>query len=218
MRPFILAITLCLLATLPAFALGPKLYAGGSLSYINPTGDFSKKDFTGLGGAAKSTVGGEVDLGVTDKSGSFYLGYRWATHKATGQVQVPGTNEFAAVNATWWLDRWLLGARWHILGELPIPITPTLGGGLTWGKSDLDAMGKGAAQDLKTSKLAEGSIGWFLEAGGLLYLTKALSLTADLQYHNFNAKYNSPVPGVLPNGTVKISFFTAGAGVRINLM
>jgi hypothetical protein len=212
-RLLILALSL-LAFSLSAFALVPKPYIGGSLEFVNPTGDFSKKDFTSFGGGAKTTLGGEADLGLTNSMGSAYLGYRWTKIKASGDVVVNGA-QIGGVNAWWWLNRWVLGARWNIFGPTPLPITPTLGAGLTWGKSDLDANGSGAAANLKTSKLSGPSLGWFIEGGAIISLTHSLSLTGDVQYNQFNAEFKSPLPGVYHNGTVKVSYFLVGAGLRV---
>jgi hypothetical protein len=215
MRTFAVLLVLCGLAAAPAFALIPKPYIGGSLQYVNPTGDFSKKDFTSFGGGAKSTLGGEADVGLTNGIGSIYLGYRWNKLDASGDVKVLG-NQVGQVSAVWWLDRWTLGLRAHLFPS-PMPITPTVGGGITWGKTDVQAEGRGSAIGLVTSKLSGPSTGWFLEGGVLVYLSKTLSLNGDVQYHQFNAEFKSPVPGIYNNGTVKVSFFTVVAGLRLLL-
>src|SRR3989339_235228 len=133
MKKVILIILIAVFAV-PASALVPKPYLGVNLQSNSPTGDFKGKDLSNKEGGAKSGLGGEVDLGITSGMASAYIGYRFGKFDANSSADIPGIGTVSA-SGEWKVNRWVLGARWHLLGSLPTPVFPTLGGGITIGKT-----------------------------------------------------------------------------------
>lgn len=208
MRTFIiLLIVLCV--TLPAMALLPSPYIGANLQINSPTGDFRKTDIVNEERGAKTGLGGELDLGITGGGGSIYAGYRFGKHNSEATY-----NDTLKVSGDWKINRWVIGARYHILGSTPLPIVPTLGGGVTIGKTKVSATASSPGQSVSEEETSKNSVGWFLEVGGLFKPPGPLSVIADIQYHSFDADYQSQ----LYNGKVKIAFFTFQVGARFSIM
>lgn len=207
--------TFCILlglCTVPAFALVPKPYIGGTLQVNSPTGSFSGSDILHEEGGAKTGIGGEIDVGITGRVGSAYVGYRFGKHKAEAEFLQDITPVKA--DGDWKINRVVLGARWHLLGSLPTPVLPTLGGGVTIGKTTAAVGGEAGGTRVETAKDSKSSVGYFVEGGVIVRGPGNLSLIGGLQYHSFDADYSSD----LYNGKVKIAFFTFQAGVRIKLI
>ena len=95
-------------------------------------------------------------------------------------------------------------------------ISTTIGGGLTWEKSDIDMRSEGFNPPIKTVKMSGPSLGWFAEGGAVVPAGRIVDLIGTLQFHHYTAPVNSPRAGVL-QGTVPISYVTASAGLKINL-
>jgi hypothetical protein len=188
----------------PAFAVLPEVYLSGSLQVNAPSGDFAKKNLLNNQGGAKLGTGGEIDLGLSADIGSAYIGYRF------GQLDAK-TDTTSAIREkadNWKLDRAVIGVRWHILGSKPLPIVPTLGGGLTFGTPKLSL--ENALTKASSTTSAKSSLGWFIEAGALLRPPGPLSVIANIQYHSYDSKFDS----ANMNGTFKIAYVTIQAGVR----
>ena len=203
-----LVLCLLLFIAVPALALLPSPYIGGNVQVNSPTGNFSKTDIADEQGGAKTGMGGEIDLGITGGGGSIYAGYRFGKHSAEATYETPGGP--AKIEGDWNINRWVLGARWHILGSTPIPIVPTVGGGVTLGKTESTAKGSAGGQTYDAAETSSNKMGWFLEAGALLKPPGPFSVIGDIQYHSFDAEFNSDVY----DGTVKVSFFTFQLGLR----
>jgi hypothetical protein len=143
-------IVIALLAALPfasAFALVPKPYIGVNLQSNSPTGDFKGDNMTDKEGGAKSGVGGEMDFGISGGMASAYIGYRFGTFDANSKGEILG--ETVKATGEWKVNRVVLGARWHLFGSLPSPVVPTLGGGITIGKTTAQAKASGGGQSLR---------------------------------------------------------------------
>lgn len=201
-----------LLCNISAFALVPKPYLGGTLQVNSPTGDFSGTNILSEQGGAKTGVGGEIDAGITASRVSAYVGYRFGRHQAEAEFLQDITPVKA--DGDWKINRFVLGARWHLFGSLPTPVVPTLGGGVTIGKTTAEVGGESGGVRYETAKDSKSSVGYFIEGGAIVRLPGNLSLLGGLQYHSFDADYSSG----LYNGKVKISFFTFQAGVRVALL
>ncbi len=204
-------IVLLLVIAVPALALMPSPYIGANLQVNSPTGDFSKTDIANDGAGAKTGLGGEVDVGITSGSGSIYAGYRFGKHSADAKYDVAGQS--TKISGDWSINRAVIGLRWHILGSTPLPLVPTVGGGVTIGKTKTSLSGTSGDQSYNTDESSKTSVGWFLELGGLLKPPGPLSIIGDIQYHSFDADYQSQ----LYNGKVNISFFTFQLGARFAL-
>jgi hypothetical protein len=202
-----------LLFALPALALVPKPYIGASIQSNSPTGDFAGEDLASKEGGAKSGMGGEVDLGISGGMASAYIGYRFGKFDASSSATIPGVGEVKATGE-WEVNRWVIGARWHLLGSLPTPIFPTLGGGVTIGKTTAGVGGSTGGETLSIKEDSKSSVGWFLEGGAVVRLIGNMSLIGDVQYHRFDADYSSD----LYDGKIKVSFFTLQLGARLALM
>ena len=201
-----------LLRSSPAgLAFMPSPYIGANLQVNSPTGDFSKTDIANDGAGAKTGLGGEVDVGITSGSGSIYAGYRFGKHSADAKYDVAGQS--TKISGDWSINRAVIGLRWHILGSTPLPLVPTVGGGVTIGKTKTSLSGTSGDQSYNTDESSKTSVGWFLELGGLLKPPGPLSIIGDIQYHSFDADYQSQ----LYNGKVNISFFTFQLGARFAL-
>jgi opacity protein-like surface antigen len=206
-------VALLLITAIPALAIGPSPYVGVNLQSNSPTGDFKRSDFSNEEGGAKSALGGEVDFGVTGGMASAYVGYRFGKFDANTQAEIPGVGTIEA-EGEWKVNRWVLGARWHLFGALPSPINPTIGGGVTIGKTTASAGGSSGGISYETDEDSKASVGWFLEGGAILKLVGNMSLIGDLQYHRFDAEYDTDIY----DGTVQVSFFTLQLGARFALM
>ena len=66
------------------------------------------------------------------------------------------------------------------------------------------------SQSIDEEATSKSSVGWVLEAGGLLKPPGPLSIIADIQYHSFDAEYDSQ----FYDGKVKVAFFTFQLGAR----
>lgn len=208
MRTFLVLFVAASIAA-PALALLPSPYIGANLQINSPTGDFRKTDIVNKEGGAKTGLGGELDLGITGGVGSIYAGYRFGKHTAEASYA-----DTLKLSGDWNINRWVIGARYHILGSTPLPIVPTLGGGVTIGKTKVSAKASSGSQSIDESETSKNSVGWFLEVGGLFKPPGPLSVIADVQYHSFDADYQSQ----LYNGKVKIAFFTFQVGARFSIM
>jgi hypothetical protein len=204
---FHVAILGLIFTPLLAGAAGP--YIGGSLQVNNPTGDFSGDEFEEEQGGARSAVGGEIDVGIRAASVSAYIGYRTGKHKAEGRYETP-FGDFA-VDGTWTMDRWVAGARFHLL---PLPLSPFAGGGITIGKTNAETDGEFQGVVYTASEESKSSTGWFLEGGAILQVGKQLGLIGSIQYHQFDAEFEND----FYDGKVQISFITLNAGLRLSLM
>ena len=204
-----LVILLLLVVALPAFAILPSPYLGANLQVNSPTGDFRKTDIVNEEGGAKTGLGGEIDLGITGGGGSVYAGFRFGKHTSKGDV-----GDSLSVTGDWKINRWVLGGRWHILGSTPLPIVPTVGGGVTIGKTQASASGSAGSVSTSADEVSKSSIGWFLELGALLKPPGPLSVIGNIQYHSFDADYRSQ----LYDGKVNISFFTFQLGLRYSII
>lgn len=207
----VLLLAACLAA--PALALLPSPYIGGNLQINSPTGKFSQTDVVDKEGGAKTGLGGELDLGISASAGELYAGYRFGKHDVKASYNLPGQTG-VGYEGDWKLNRFVFGARWHLLSILPV--SPTIGGGVTLGKTELniDASAAGTtAQDV--AQTSSNKMGWFLEAGAVVQIPGVpLSAVGDIQYHQFNAKFDTPVY----DGDVNISFFTFQAGLRYHFI
>jgi hypothetical protein len=206
----ILIIILIAVAT-PVLALGPSPYIGANLQVNSPTGDFNKTDVANDGAGAKTGVGGEVDVGLTGANGSLYAGYRFAKHSTNAKYTVG--SETGKVSGDWNINRAVIGLRWHIFGSTPLPVVPTVGGGITIGKTKAAVNGSIGGSDYSTDESSQTSLGWFLELGGLLKPPGPFSIIGDVQYHSFDADFKSQ----LYDGKVNIAFFTFQLGARYAL-
>jgi opacity protein-like surface antigen len=207
----VLLVAVCLAA--PALAILPSPFIGGNLQVNSPTGKFSQTDIVNKEGGAKTGVGGELDLGISAGTGELYAGYRFGKNNAKA-TYTPPVGPSVTAEGDWKLNRFVIGARWHLFGSLPI--TPTIGGGITLGKTELNI--DAAAADTTVQNVAQTSsnkMGWFLEAGGLLHIpTVPVSVLGDIQYHRFNAKFDTPTF----NGAYDISFFTFQLGLQYSFI
>jgi opacity protein-like surface antigen len=191
-----------LCAPTTGYSLVPRPYLGASLQINSPTGDFAAKEIRNKQGGAKTGIGGEIDLGITDSRWSAYAGFR------VGQLNA-NTDTVALAQKTekWTLNRVVIGLRWHILGGKPIPVVPTLGGGLTIGGSKADIKTYATGTPATVRETAKTSLGWFIEGGALVRLPWPISLIGDIQYHSFDSKFENL-------GTFKVAFVTIQAGIR----
>ena len=206
MRTLIILVVICVAVS--AFAIVPSPYIGANVQVNSPTGKFRQTDIVDEEGGAKTGLGGELDIGLTSGGGSIYAGYRFGKHSAEASYDT------LRASGDWNINRWVIGARWHILGSTPLPIVPTVGGGVTVGKTKVSAQAASGSQSIDESKTSKSSIGWFLEAGGLLKPPGPLSVIADIQYHSFDAEYESQ----LYDGKVKVAFFTFQLGARFTIL
>ena len=205
----LLVIPLLLFVAIPAFALLPSPYLGANLQVNSPTGDFRKTDIVDEEGGAKTGMGGEIDVGITGGGGSVYAGFRFGKHTAEADYA-----DTLSVNGDWKINRWVIGGRWHILGSTPLPLVPTVGGGVTIGKTKTDVSGSSGSVTRSADAVSKSSLGWFLELGALLKPPGPLSVIGDIQYHSFDADYESQIY----NGKVNVSFFTFQLGLRYAIL
>ena len=210
MRSFAMLLAAVVLVT-PAMAFMPAPYIGANLQVNSPTGNFSETDIANDEGGAKTGLGGEVDVGITVGGGSVYLGYRFGKHDADAKYDVGG--EIIETSGEWSINRWVLGGRLHILGNTPLPVVPTVGGGVTMGKTDVSAKGSVGENSIDRTETSDNAFGWFLELGALLKPPGPLSLIGNVQYHSFDADYQSQ----LYDGKVNVAFFTFQIGARLAL-
>jgi opacity protein-like surface antigen len=196
----------------PAFALIPKPYIGVNLQSNSPTGDFKGTNLEDDQGGAKSGIGYEIDLGINSSMESAYVGYRTGKFDAKSSGELMG--EEITAEGEWKVDRWVIGARWHVLGGLPTPIVPTLGGGVTIGKTNANASGSGFGQDESVDENSKSSMGWFLEGGVIVRAIGNLSLIGDVQYHRFESEFENE----FYDGPITVSFFTLQVGARFMLL
>ena len=212
MRTFlVLLMAVCLAA--PALAILPSPYIGANLQVNSPTGKFSQTDVADKEGGAKTGTGGELDLGISASAGELYAGYRFGKLNVKASYDLPGQTS-VGYEGEWKLNRFVIGARAHLFGSLPL--SPTIGGGITLGKTELNI--DAAAADTTAQDVAQTSsnkMGWFVEAGAVLQIPGVpLSVVGDVQFHQFDAEFDTPVY----DGNVKISFFTFQAGLRFHFI
>jgi hypothetical protein len=191
-----------------ALAQVPHLFFGASAQWNAPTGDFGEAadDVEGtLHGNAAGVMGGEFDVGAVSDNGQLYVGYRivdFDQKNSDGDVEWKNNS------------RWLAGFRWHLLGTLASPITPTLGGGLSVGKTKGIFKQQGPADDLIQELTSDNTWGWFIEGGGAARLPQLpLMLNAGIQYHRYTASFESEYVDV----SFKISYLTYLLGAQIYL-
>lgn len=205
MRVFVLCMVAIAVAA-PAFALLPAPYIGANLQVNSPTGKWKETDIVDEEGGAKTGLGGEIDLGITAGPGSLYAGYRFGQHSVKARYEAG--DQSGTYEGDWRLNRFVLGARWHLLGSLPL--SPTLGGGLTIGKTELDADAVIGGTPRSVAQ-SSNKTGWFAEVGAILRIPALpLSAVADIQYHRFAAEFDTDAF----NGTFDIAFFTFQAGLQ----
>jgi hypothetical protein len=209
MRTLAALILLALLVS-PAFAFLPHPYIGALLQENVPSGSFSKSNLSDMQGAAKSSLGGELQLGIIESHGSLYLAYRIARMDAKGTDQVHNS-----LSGKWNLDRWSLGARFNILNSLPLPVHPLLGAGLTYGRADAGSLADMMNTRSGAGALAKQSLGWFAEAGAIVNIPMSLHILGSVQYHNYNAKFESG--SAFGSGTIKVSYWTVQAGLLLDI-
>jgi opacity protein-like surface antigen len=205
----VLLIAACLAA--PALAILPSPFIGGNLQVNSPTGKFSQTDFVNKEGGAKTGLGGEFDVGIGSDMGELYAGYRFGKNNVKS-TYTPPVGPSVTAEGEWNLNRFVIGVRAHLFGSLPI--TPTVGGGITLGKTKLSGdVSSNVAQS--SSETSSNKMGWFLEGGGLIHFPSApLSILADIQYHRFNAEFATPLFDV----TYDISFFTFQLGLQYSFI
>jgi opacity protein-like surface antigen len=198
---FITVFLVVVCAALPALALGPSPYIGANLQVNSPTGNFSKTDIIDKDGGAKTGLGGEFDVGIAGERGSIYAGYRFSKHNAKASAA-----DTVKLDGDWNINRWVIGARYNLLGALPI--TPTIGAGLTFGKTKLSGTSSAGVLSRSADATSKTSTGWFLELGGILNPAGPLSILGDIQYHSFDANFGSQ----LYDGKINVAFFTFQVG------
>lgn len=188
-----------------SFAVAPHLFIGGNAQWNAPTGDFGEAgddvDGTIRHGNAAGILGGQVDLGLTSTAGQAYVGFRivnFDERQANGDVE--------------WKDnsRWLAGIR---LNVLPTPLTPTIGGGLSVGKTKGVFKQPGPVDDLIEELTSPNTVGWFIEGGAVARLAETpLAVNAGIQYHHYNASFESEFVDI----DFSISYLTYQLGAQIN--
>jgi len=206
----VLLVAACLAA--PALAILPSPFIGGNLQVNSPTGKFSQTDIVNKEGGAKTGPGGELDLGISTGAGELYAGYRFGKLNVKASYDLPGQSS-VGYEGNWKINRFVIGARAHLLGSLPI--SPTIGGGITLGKTELNIDAVAADTSAPVAQTSSNKMGWFLEAGAVVQIPRVpLSIVGDVQFHQFDAEFATPVYG----GNVKISFFTFQAGLRYHFI
>ncbi len=188
-----------------SLAVMPHVFIGGNVQWNQPTGDFGDAqddvEESIRQGNASGVMGGQVDLGLTSNMGQIYAGYRivdFDERQSNGDVE--------------WRDnsRALAGVRWFIL---PTPITPTLGGGLSVGQTKGVFKQPGPVDDLIEELTSPTTVGWFLEGGAAVRLPQTpLGLNAELQYHRYNASFESEYVDI----DFSISYLTYQLGAQFN--
>jgi len=199
------------LAAAPAMAIVPQLYFGLNLQVNAPTEDFSASDITHVQGGAETGFGGEFDVGITGSRGSVYAGYRIGKHDASAAGTFQG--DHVTTSGEWEIQRAVIGGRLNLSGSLPTPVAPTLGAGITIGKTKATGSLTGSSAYLGASESSKSSVGWFVEGGVLIRPPGNLSVIGDIQYHVFDAKFETGAG----DATLKVSFVTVQVGVRMAL-
>lgn len=190
-----------------AWAQVPHLFFGASAQWNAPTGDFgaAADDVEGTlsHGNAAGVMGGEFYVGAVSENGQLYVGYRivnFDEKNSDGDVEWKNNS------------RWIMGFRWHLLGTLGTPITPTLGGGVSVGKTKGIFKQQGPVDDLIEELTSDNTWGWFVEGGGAARLPQLpLALNAGIQYHRYTASFESEYVDVSFN----ISYLTYLLGAQI---
>jgi hypothetical protein len=213
MRTLIVCLVMTIVGECPVFAQCPVPYIGGIFHVNTPTSDFARKDLTRLQGGAHTGIGQEVVVGMTMNALDAYAGFRWA-HFDIHAVTQDGS-ETAHADGMWRLFRWTLGLRYKLLSEKKL--SPTLGGGLTWARSDIEVWTIHHTPKLNTIKMSSPSLGWFAEGGAVLTASTNLDLLGGLQYHQYAAPIHSPQRGIF-EGRVQITYVTVYAGLKIRLL
>lgn len=211
MRTVVIVSTLVLVISLPAAAYRGQArpYVGLNLQLNNPTGDFGDEELLPGNGAAQPGAGLELDIGMASPQFSAYLGFRGAQYDTDPSPPDPD------YSAEWTTNRLVIGIRGHLLSERGSDILPTLGGGLTVGRTELKETFFDPGGGYIIEQHSETSIGWFLEGGILAYLSPAVALNANLQYHNFPAEFDPVQVGGA--GDFTISHVTLQLGVNVFL-
>ncbi len=184
----------------------PHLFLGASAQWNAPTGDFGEAadDVEGtFNGNAAGVMGGEFNIGAVSDNGQLYVGYRivdFDERQPDGDVEWRNNS------------RWLAGFRWHILGTLATPLTPTVGGGVSVGKTKGVFKQQGPVDDLIEELTSDNTWGWFIEGGGSARLPELpLMFNAGVQYHRYTAAFESDNIDV----EFKISYLTYLLGAQI---
>jgi len=208
MRTIVIISAAILLTALPALAYHPATpYLGISLQMNNPAGDFGKDRLAPDGylypgdGAADAGGGVELDFGLANRHMNAYIGIRankFDVHSPDGW------------EGKWTANRFLIGVRGKLMSDRGSAVVPTIGGGLTLGKTGLEGA---IPYDPIIERNSDMSFGWFVEGGINARLSDSADLLANLQYHTFEADFhNGPFVDQFD-----ISFVTLQIGVAVYL-
>ena len=190
-----------LMASIPALAVETVPFLGFSLQMNNPTGDFADNDLQPGDGIADPGGGVELDVGLANAHVMAYVGLR------ANKFDVDSPDNW---QGEWSANRLAVGVRANLGSNSRAPVLPTIGGGITVGRTKLEG---GMPFELETKRKSDTSIGWFIEGGVNARLSDAADLLANLQYHAFEAEFDEG-PYV---EQFDISFVTLQVGVAVYL-
>ena len=213
MSKLVISLMLAAMGCTPLCAANPTPFIGGTFHLNAATEEFAHRDFTNLDGGAKVGIGEEVDAGLGFRACDVYGGFRWAHFNMRGTTDV--ASQKVNAQGMWRLFRWTLGAR-HRLDDTKT-FSPTLGGGLTWERSDVEVWTlPPTPRKMNTIKMTSPSLGWFAEGGAVYSAGRLLDLLGGVQYHQYDAPVHTPTHGIF-RGNIEISYLTLYAGLMIKL-
>ena len=206
MRTLVIVSTAILLVSLPAFAYHTRPYIGINLHLNSPTGDFADDEFAPGDGLAEGGPGLGAEIGMASRAMSAYIGLRGARFDTQEQPDWSGE---------WTTNRLVIGLRGHLFAEEGASVLPTIGGGITYGRTRLEQQSRVGDIVFISDDRSDPSIGWFLEGGLMAWLSNNAALLADLQYHSFAADFDFENNG--NEERFDITFVTLQLGIAVML-